>query len=341
MIQIHGGNYYHDNDLLDFSANINPLGMPEHVREAVIRSACLWEQYPDPDCTALVRKLSEVEQIPENQIVCGNGAADLIYRIVQAFRPERALICAPSFGEYDKALHDIHCRIDYFYLHPEENFSLTDRFLSEIKPGTDMLFLCSPNNPTGRVINHMLLKQIADICLKRNILCICDECFLDFCDGISMKTYLNRNIMILKAFTKIFAMPGLRLGYLLAGSPEDAARVGHSGQYWSVSAPAQAAGLAALKEQEFISKTRQYIRTEKTYLMSEFEKLNIRYFPSDVNFILFCSEPGLDDLLLKERILIRNCQSYHGLSDSYFRTAVRTHEENQRLLCAVRRCLHG
>ena len=338
----HGGNIFANPVQYDFSANLNPLGLPESVRQAVLDNSDLWEHYPDPYCTELRKAISEYENYPAEKIICGNGADDLLYRIVQAFRPEKTLICAPTFGEYRKALTENECSVTEYLLDEKNHFLLTDAFLNALTPDTDMLILCHPNNPTGRCIPAELLGRIAEICNDNKILLLCDECFLDFVpDGISIRNFMHENIIILKAFTKIYAMPGLRLGYALTGSTEHARKIQQTGQFWSVSAPAQTAGISALKEKNYLEKTLKLIQQEREFLQNSLDELHLKYYPSDANFILFRAEPDLKAKLLSEKILIRACSNYTGLDETFYRIAVRNHQENQVLISALRRCLHG
>lgn len=338
----HGGNPEKYGAKLDFSSNINPYGMPDGVKKAVIESMDSWERYPDPDCLALRRKLSAFHFVSVENIVCGNGADDLIYRIVLALRPRTAVICVPAFTEYRKALEESGCLIKEFMLKEPEGFELTEDILDLLDDDTDMLFLCSPNNPTGRTVDILLLEKIVRICQLKNIYLVCDECFLDFAEKGSVKTVMgmmNENVIVLKAFTKIFAMAGLRLGYAVFGNSSLAEEVHRTGQYWSVSAPAQAAGIAALDEYEFVKTTVQKISAERKYLSEEMRKLWTYVYDSEVNFILFTSTPQLDELLLREGILIRNCSDYSGLDTNYYRIAVRTHPENEIFISALKKVL--
>lgn len=342
MTDRHGGNIYKYKNYLDFSANINPLGMPESVKNAVIESADFCDVYPDPLCTGLVGKISEYEKT--KHIVCGNGADDLIYRIISAVRPENAVICSPSFTEYRKALEENNCKITEYILSEKNGFDVTADFADCLDFNTDIVFLCSPNNPTGKTININLLENIAGKCLEKNIILVCDECFMGFVtDGKnkSLRNFLNDNIIILKAFTKIYAMAGLRLGYAVFGSEELAEKVRRNGQYWSVSVPAQRGGISALDEKDYLLTTVEFVRKEREFLMSELSGMGLKVFEPEANFIFFrCSLP-LDVLLEREKILIRNCSNYSGLEDGFFRIAVRTHEENIIFVSAVRRVLNG
>ena len=342
MICEHGGNIGRHDILYDFSANLNPLGMPESVKKAAAAAVEYSDKYPDPYCRGLVKKLAEHESFPEKKIVCGNGADDLIYRTIHALRPAKAVITAPTFSEYAKALTEVDCKITEYGLDERNGFALDEGILSELKSGTDMLILCNPNNPTGRLINRELLDRICKKCGENGIFFLCDECFTDLAEGgneHSARSCINGNIAVLKAFTKTFAMAGLRLGYALFGSPKLAERVRSSGQFWSVSAPAQAAGIAALDETGYINPARKIISTERKFLSEKLRNFGFTVYPSDANFILFRCGIPLDEMLLNEKILIRNCANFDSLGEGYFRIAVRTHEENEALCSAAERVI--
>ena len=339
MMKIHGGNIYQNPELIDFSANINPLGMPDAVRKAAADSVADCLHYPDPHCTELKQHISVFEHIPASQIVCGNGAADLIYRIVHAFLPKHALICAPTFSEYAFALQETGCAVSEYPLNPSNNFQLDEGFLSAVSPDTDIVFLCTPNNPTGQLISPELLKKISDACRRNHTLLISDECFLRFTDQpelYSLRSYWNENCIILNAFTKLFAMPGLRLGYVLCGAESLAEKLRCTGQYWSVSVPAQAAGIAALRETAWIPKTVSYLAAERLFLEDLLCACGLTVYPGTANFLLLKAKPDFGTEMLKRGILVRSCGDFHGLSSEYFRVAVRTHDENRRLIAAVR-----
>ena len=344
MISEHGGDIYSHEINLDFSANLNPFGMPESVKNALINSVSEWEKYPDPFCVKLCQKLSEYEKYPAEKIVCGNGAADLIYRLVKAVNPKRAVVTAPTFSEYEKALSENGTEIVRYHLSDKNDFSIDKGILNVLDGSIDMLFICSPNNPTGQLVPKDILKTAAEKCLENDIILVCDECFLPFVQtkkNISMREFMNENAVILNAFTKIFSMAGIRLGYALFGNSELAERVQKTGQYWSVSTPAQLAGIAAVSEKSYVIKTAQLIKKEREFLTAQLQKFGFMVFKSEANFILFRCDLPLDEMLLREKIAIRNCSNYEGLSDGYFRIAVRDHEENTMLIEAIGRCLNG
>ena len=337
----HGGNPLNIKNVLDFSANINFLGVPGKVREALILSADDIDKYPDPYCIELRKKIAEKTMTGTEKLVCGNGADDLIYRLVSAFRPKRALVCSPSFSEYSKALNESGCEVHEFFLVEENGFEVTADVLLQLTEDTDMFFLCSPNNPTGRSVCSDVLAAAAEVCGNKDIILVCDESFADFTDSNGIMPYMNENVVILRSMTKSYAIPGARLGYAVFGSAEKAERVARTGQFWSVSLPAQRAGEAALDEEEYLRKTLQCVVEERKFLYGGLVKYVEKVYPSDANFILFKAENDLDEKFLREGILIRSCANYSGLSEGFFRIAVRSRKENTILINALRRLRNG
>lgn len=341
----HGGDLYGRSVKLDFSANTNPLGTPEAVRRAVIDSAACLNQYPDPYCRRLVAAVADFEQVPEKYVLCGCGAAELIFSFCAAARPRRALELAPTFSEYSAALEAAGCQVERYALFRENGFALGAAFLEFLQGGRwDALLLCNPNNPTGRTIEPSLLADIAELCRERGIRLFVDECFLDLSDGgrdLSLKGRLAEQpgLFLLKAFTKSYGMAGLRLGYCLSADGELLRRMGRSVQPWNVSLPAQAAGVAALRERAFLTRTREIIRTERQWLREQLEGLGAAVYPSQANYLLFYSSTPLWEKLLEAGILIRDCANYHGLGPGWYRVAVKRHEENEVLVDALRAIL--
>ena len=227
MQLVHGGDWAgyraeFGRDALDFSANVSPLGLPEGVARAITAALPTADRYPDPLCRELRAKLALHEGVPAEQILCGNGAADLIFRLVWAKKPRRALVTAPTFAEYATALESIRCTVERFFLREQEDFAVTDAFCAAIRPGVDMVFLCQPNNPTGQLTPLPLVERILRRCEACGALLVVDECFLDFlpdCDALTAKALLDsKNLLILKAFTKLYGMAGVRLGYALCAN---------------------------------------------------------------------------------------------------------------------------
>lgn len=320
---------------LDFSASTTPLPMPEGMRRAVLRSLDRADRYPDPLCRELTAALGKKHGLSPDHILCGAGAADLLFRLVQAKRPWRALIVEPTFSGYEEALRTVSCQIERFFLREEDGFTLTEALLPRITSGLDMLFLCSPNNPTGRSVPAELLEKIRERCRQCGTLPVLDSCFGDFLPGPPQD-----GPFVLRSFTKWYPMAGLRLGYAVCPDAELLKEIRRQGPPWAVSAPAQAAGLAALEEQEYSQVLAALIREQRPVLVAGLAELGYRVIPGEANFLLFfCPDTGLDRELEKKGILIRNCSNFPGLGPGWYRAAVRTGEENQALLRAMREVL--
>jgi len=337
----HGGDLYGYPVELDFSVNTNPLGTPPAVVEAVRNAAQVLCQYPDPYCRELVKALAEYESVPEDCILCGCGAAELIYSYCRAIRARTALVTAPAFSEYASALQAEGCRVLSHPLREADQFEVTETFLETLgDTPAEAVFLCSPNNPTGRLIREDLLSAICRICQDRGIRLFVDECFLELSDrgrGASLVKNLETfpGLFLLKAFTKTYGMAGLRLGYCISRDQALLAKMGRTVQPWNVSLPAQRAGVAALGEQEFLRQSAELIQRERPWLTARLGELGFWVCPSQANYLLFKSVRELAAPLLERGILIRDCSNYEGLCRGWYRAAVKTHSENQQLIAVL------
>ncbi|MGN0107463.1 MAG: pyridoxal phosphate-dependent aminotransferase [Hominilimicola sp.] len=322
----HGGDVYRNKVRIDFSVNTNPLGISEKVKKAVTENADRFGIYPDIQYTDLRKAIADKEGVNAENALCSNGAAEMIFAVVRAVMPKSALLTAPTFSEYERALKSVGCEIDYYALTEENGFSVKSDFLEKLS-GIDMVFICNPNNPTGNIVEKSIMERVADVCAENNIVCVVDECFMDLAQGYSMKGKLP----VIKAFTKTYAMAGLRLGYLI-GEAEFTEKVKGQLPAWNVSAAAQSAGLAAIGDEEYLIKSCEIIKTEREYLNAELKKLGLKVFKSETNFILIKGKRGIDGELLKRGILIRCCDNFRGLDGSFYRIAVKMHEENAELI---------
>lgn len=336
MKNIHGGDIYRYKNILDFSANMNPLGTPNGIIEAVKENLNNMVHYPDIYCEALREKIAITEMVEKEYVICGNGAADLIYRLIFAKKPKKALVLAPGFAEYEQALRVCGTEIVYYYLN-HKDFKLDSKFLEQLTEDLDMVCICSPNNPTGAVIEPKLLCSISKICKEKHIFILMDECFNDFLEEPETYTLLEQvkketHIFLLKAFTKMYGMAGIRLGYGICRDSNLLDKMYEAGPPWNVSVLAQAAGIAALKEKEFSVHTRRYIKQEKEKLYVELDQLGIQYWKTNANYIFFKDAKGLKERLLEKGILIRDCSNYEGLEEGYYRIAVKSEADNRKLM---------
>ncbi|MGL5207552.1 MAG: pyridoxal phosphate-dependent aminotransferase [Acidaminococcaceae bacterium] len=346
---VHGGDVYslpEGKRLIDFSANINPLGLPKGVKNALKTAINVCADYPDPFCRKLTEKLAEYHNLEKNYIFLSNGAADVLFKLALAIKPAKAILLAPTFADYEKALSTVNCEINYFNLSEKNDFCVDEGILHKINNDTDMVVICNPNNPTGQLTDEKLLLKILDKCRSTATYLLVDECFMDFVDkeeAFSLKEYLSsyENLIILKAFTKTYAMAGIRLGYCLTSNGNIIDRCRENGQDWSVSTLAQAAGLSALDEEEYLARSKEYIKRERHYLMYNLRRLGFKVYGSKANYIFFSADsiPRLAEKLQKEGFLIRKCANYHNLDDNYYRIAVRTISQNKLLIKAVRKLL--
>lgn len=337
----HGGDIYRNKIEYDFSANINPLGMPEGCEKAVERAVAHIGEYPDYQGAALCEVIAKAEGVKREQVIPGNGAAELIYALCHAIGVKKGVSAAPAFTEYENAVIAAGGKMLFWNLHEDTGFQLdgqVDAFLDMIGGDTDLIFLCNPNNPTGVTVSKGPLEMIAEECGKNGVYLCVDECFLPFLEQeerYTMKHELEKypHVIVLRAFTKIYGMPGLRLGYALSGNPWLTERLWRCLPPWNTSIIAQAAGIEAMGDKAFIKRTQELIKKEKQFLIKELQNgLTEKIYPSLANFIFFRSRADLKERLLEKKILIRDCSNYRNLEAGYFRIAVRGHLENQELI---------
>lgn len=342
MELVHGGDWagYRAEfgcDALDFSANVSPLGLPAGVAAAITNALPTADRYPDPLCRELRAALAGAEGVPADWILCGNGAADLIFRLALAVRPRRALLPAPTFAEYEAALQTVGCAVQRVFLREENTFAVTEEFIDAVTPETDIVFLCQPNNPTGQVTPPALVERLVRRCAECGAVLAVDECFLDFLpdrDALTAKQLLRDapQLIILKAFTKLYAMAGVRLGYALCGDAALLEKMRGAGQPWAVSSLAQAAGLAALQETAYAGAVRALIAEQRPRMAAGLRALGLRVMDGQANYLLFRATPDFGEKLRRRGAVVRSCANYPGLDAAWYRTAVRTAQENTRLL---------
>ena len=334
----HGGDIYSNSVSLDFSANLNPFGMPEEVRDAICSAAETCSRYPDPYCRQLRHSISAAEGVPEDMILCGNGASELIYCFSQTLSTDRnVLIVSPSFSEYESSLDSAGVPCEHYTLREEDGFELNERILGTSLSSYQAVFLCTPNNPTGTCIKPDLLLKIAET----GVTVFCDMCFLDLTDDpgrYDIPSLLKRypNIIILKAMTKNYSLAGIRLGYAMSSDTDLLEAMSGKVQCWNVSEIAQQAGIAALGCSSWLKASVRSISEERKRVSAELSSMDIRVYPSEANFLLLRSDKELFGELLSRGILIRDCSNYRGLGDGFYRIAVRIAQENDILLKNLR-----
>lgn len=335
----HGGDIYRNKVNIDFSVNVNPLGIPDSVKEALSKAVELCDRYPDIKAEELTESISGMTGVKGDSILLGNGASELFMAVVHALHPGRIVIPVPSFYGYERTAASTEAEIVYYEMKEEFDFCLDQGIKELLTEGTDLLFLANPNNPVGNMAENSLLEQIAEECRRKQILIVLDECFLEF-TGEEKRSFKNKlkeypNVIVVRAFTKIFAIPGVRLGYLICENRELRERIRKQLPEWNLSVFAQAAGAAACKENGYISRTVQLVKKEREYLTKELQQMGIKVYPSHADYLLLKTGLPLYGRLLEKEILIRDCSNFRGLEKGYYRIAIKNHSENEQLVTAI------
>jgi threonine-phosphate decarboxylase len=352
MLNGHGGNInqlcskygLNSDEIIDFSASINPLGCPEDIRKAIRERFDDIKNYPDSECTNLRKAIADKVPCNDSNIIVGNGSNELFYLIPRALKPRQGVLLQPTFSEFKDALTNANVEVVEI-VNDDGNFPIINTNLSSLTNIEDgMVFLCNPNNPTGQLT---LKKDIlALVTGNSNRLIVIDEAFMDFVEddekySVIKEAPLIDNLIVVRSLTKFYGFPGLRLGYLVANE-SIVNKLMQFKEPWTVNTFAQIAGQVAIHDVEFAVNTRQYVSREKASLYDGLADIKgIQPLQPSVNFILVkihnaeTTSSGIQDLLIKDNIIIRDCSNFIGLSDKYFRVAVKTREENQTLLSAL------
>jgi len=343
----HGGNAIFEKgneNIIDLSANINPLGLSRNVAEAIICEIPNITRYPDNFSTLLREKTAVYENVNPNWLMFGNGASDIIFRLPRVVGAKKIMLCAPIFADYERSALSYGAQVVRYTLNKADKLKLDYDFIEAVqaeKP--NLVYICNPNNPTGCLTEFDLIKRLLDSCKEVGSWLVVDECFMDFCvraDEYTSKPLLRDypNLIIIKAFTKTFALPGVRLGYAICADEDIIRRLYFHGADWSVSNLSQAAGLAALDESEnYMKRSVEYAAKERAIMEKTLDLLGFTTFESAANYVFFQNPFPLDlcKELDKMGIRIRPCSNYHGLDDMYYRVAVSTKNNNTKFLDAI------
>ena len=380
-MDFHGGNIYkvfrekNIKEILDYSSNINPYGIPESLKKRITENLEVLERYPDPDYVELREKLANLNNVNLSDIILGNGATEIIFLFMKVINPKKILIVSPTFGEYERAvkateisgdtvslsssngdnknIENKKIEIEYFELKESDDFKLNiGNLKNELENKYDLLIICNPNNPTGKFLKLAQTEEILKECNKYNTKLFIDEAFIEFLEDGMKESIINtegnkKNLFVTRAFTKFFAIPGLRLGYGMYFDKELEKKISEKKEPWSVNNFAEMAGLTVLDDMEYIEKTLKWIAAEKKYM---YEKLNeisgIKVYETEVNFItgkidekLFSE--GLNVKILREKmleqgILIRDASNFKFLDERFFRLAIKDRASNERVIEAMK-----
>jgi len=341
---IHGGKIpvkNSDHNIIDFSSNITPLGIPNFVKLIIKKNLDKVQFYPDPKSENVISSLEKYTHLSKSNIVVGNGAIEILYNFCFAFlsKTTKVLIHVPTFQEYETAVKLSNCKISYF---KSLNLSTNiDSFISQI-PKNGCIFLCNPNNPTGKLLSKKELLSIIIVAKKLKTIVFIDECFIELVpkSNESLISHVKKydNLFILRSLTKSFGLPGLRIGYA-CGSKEIIKILQKIKIPWSVNSLAQDAANAVIKNISHIKKSNLIIQKELKYLEDNISILNgFECISSSTNFILIKTKNDstkLQTKLLKNKILIRDCKNFRGLDNHYIRIAVKSHKDNVKLVKAL------
>lgn len=356
----HGGNIYkifrekNIDKILDYSSNINPYGLPENLKKEIFEKVFVLERYPDPDYIELREKIAEKNNLNIENIIVGNGATEIIFLFMKILSPKKVLIVSPTFGEYERAikastLANDSLEINYFELKEAENFVLNIKNLeTELENNYDLLILCNPNNPTGQFLKLKKLEEILKICEQKNTKLFVDEAFVEFVEDWENESIINfkenkENLFVIRAFTKFFAIPGLRLGYGICFNNNLLKKMLEKKEPWSVNNIADLAGKTVLDDENYIQKTKEWIKDQKKYMYENLNKIEgLRAYKTEVNFILLkiednLLEKGLDvknlrKKMLEKGILIRDASNFIYLDKHYFRLAIKDKLNNEKVI---------
>ena len=380
-MDFHGGNIYkifrekNIKEILDYSSNINPYGIPESLKKRITENLEILERYPDPDYVELRQKLANLNKVNLSDIILGNGATEIIFLFMKVINPKKILIVSPTFGEYERAvkateisgdtvslsssngdnknIENKKIEIEYFELKESDDFKLNiGNLKNELENKYDLLIICNPNNPTGKFLKLAQTEEILKECNKYDTKLFIDEAFIEFLADGMKESIINteenkKNLFVTRAFTKFFAIPGLRLGYGMYFDKELEKKISEKKEPWSVNNFAEMAGSTVLDDAEYIEKTLKWIAEEKKYM---YEKLNeisgMKVYETEVNFItgkidekLFSE--GLNVKILREKmleqgILIRDASNFKFLDERFFRLAIKDRASNERVIEAMK-----
>ena len=365
-MDFHGGNIYkifrekNIKEILDYSSNINPYGVPESLKQKIAENIGILERYPDPDYVELREKLAELNKVDISNITVGNGATESIFLFMKVLKPENVLIVSPTFGEYERAVRawdsseNREIEIEYFELEEKDEFNI-GKLKKELKKKYDLAIICNPNNPTGKFLKIAETEEILRECNKYDTKLFIDEAFIEFLEDGLKESVVNsrenkKNLFVTRAFTKFFAIPGLRLGYGIYFDKSLEKKITEKKEPWSVNNVAEMAGITVLDDTEYIERTLNWITEEKKYMYEKLDEISgIKPYKTEVNFICVkikdeliskgLNVKKLREKMMEEGILIRDASNFKFLDERFFRLAIKDRRSNDRVIEALKKNL--
>ena len=367
-MDFHGGNIYkifrekNITEILDYSSNINPYGVPKSLKRKIAENIGILERYPDPDYVELREKLAWLNKVELENIVLGNGATEAIFLFIKVIKPQKVLIVSPTFGEYERAVRA--CKnsesqkieIEYFELEEKDEFRLNiGKLKKELEKKYDLVIICNPNNPTGKFLKMAETEEILRECNRYDTKLFIDEAFIEFLEDGLKESIVNsgenkKNLFVTRAFTKFFAIPGLRLGYGIYFDKNLEKKIAEKKEPWSVNNIAEMAGITVLDDTGYIEKTLNWITEEKKYIYEKLSEISgIKPYKTEVNFICVkikdeliskgLNVKKLREKMMEEGILIRDASNFKFLDERFFRLAIKDRKSNDRVIETLREIL--
>ena len=351
-MELHGGNIHklkreRGIEVLDYSANINPLGISKKLKEKICEKLDLLEKYPDPEYYEMKEVIAIHNKVEIKNIIVGNGATEIMFLYAKNIKPKKVLIISPTFAEYERAIKsgNSNCHINYFELREDEDFILNiPQLKKELEKKYDLLIICNPNNPTGKFIDKVILDDLAIFCKNKSINILLDEAFIEFVEGSlaeSLVEFKHKNVFIVRALTKFFAIPGLRLGYGITYDMELKDKIESTREPWSVNGIAELATKVLLEDKDYIKESENWIKEEKNFMYKKLEKISgIKPYKTETNFILVKLTTGIKVKEFRKKmislgVLIRDASNFNYLDDNYFRLAIKDRKNNIKVLRCV------
>ncbi|MDD2979084.1 MAG: histidinol-phosphate transaminase [Hespellia sp.] len=336
--------------IINFGANVNPLGLSESVRQEVAAHLDIISSYPDRDYTSLRKTIGDYCQVLPEHVLIGNGSTELIALVIEQLSPKKALLLGPTYSEYSRELGFVCGTWDYYNLKEKDDFLLDVEELCEtLDDAIDMLIICNPNNPTSSVITADDMRKILTVCQKLGIFVMIDETYVEFVPDLTLVTAMPlvsefSNLIVLRGVSKFFAAPGLRLGYGVTSSKELLWQLKIHQNPWTLNSIGAFAGEAMLQDQKYIQKTRDLILSERTRILHELEPMtHLKAYPAYANFILVqitkddSTSHDVFEHCIREGLMIRDCSSFDSLPGQFIRFCIMKPEDNNRLLqCLVK-----
>ena len=351
---MHGGDVYRNQVHTDFSVNLNPLGTPASVTDAIRSSLEKADRYPDLAQEQVRSVIADAVDLQRENVYAGSGASELLMAAVRAADPKKAFLFEPCFSGYHHALQAVGCEIKRHITDVSKGFAITDSDIDAMERDVDLIIVCDPLCPAGRHVSEEILRRIFDRAGAQRATVILDESFYFLSDGAGYYDQGNRmdhsydrtatlireydHLIIIRSMTKLLAIPGIRCGYAM-GSPEMTERLKQQLPEWNLSVVAQEvikAGIGVIEETDFVERSAVMIRKERDYLTLNLRQMGMKVFDSQAPFLLFTGPEHLHEELLKQGTLIRDCSDYLGLGSGYFRIGVKKHSENEMLIKAMR-----